>query len=281
MREEKALFFRSTACPACGGSSIRAYKKGTYSDRLTQDQIRITDSQYGKTWDLSRCSDCGHIFADPCPSPESIFSLYGRVEDPLYEEEAPGRARNFRPILDTIEKLAPARGRLFDVGAATGILLDLARRRGFVPDGIEPSAWAVRVAAEKYGLALRPGAFEAAALDPEAYDAVTMIDFIEHTPSPFEAVQNASRILRPGGILALVTPDVHSLAARIAGRKWWHYRPAHRPFSRILRCGPFSAGPDSPSSTSGATPGRSAPIISCPGRASFPRCCGSGLWLLF
>ncbi len=230
MNEEKALCVRWTACPACAGKSIRAYKKGTYSDRLTQDQIRITDSQYGKTWDLSRCSDCGHIFANPCPSPEHIFSLYGRVEDPLYEEEAAGRARNFRPILDTLEKLAPAGGRFFDVGAATGILLDLARHRGFVPDGIEPSAWAVRVAAEKYRLALRRGAFETTALDPEPCAVVSMIDFIEHTPSPYKAVQNANRILRPGGILALVTPDIHSLAARIAGPRWWHYRPAHLAF---------------------------------------------------
>jgi len=230
MNEEKALFIRWTACPACGGKSIRTRKKGTYSERLTQDQIRITDSQYGKTWDLSRCPDCGHIFANPCPSPDYIFSLYGQVEDPLYEEEAAGRARNFRPILDTLQKLVPAGGRLFDVGAATGILLDLARRRGFAPDGVEPSAWAVRVAAEKYRLALRRGAFETAALIPGSCAVVTMIDFIEHTPVPLAAVEKANQILRPGGILSLVTPDIHSLAARIAGRRWWHYRPAHLAF---------------------------------------------------
>ncbi len=54
-----------------------------------------------------------------------------------------------------------------------------------------------------------------------------MVDIIEHTPIPFEAVNKAGQILRPGGLLALVTPDIHSASARIAGRGWWHLRPAH------------------------------------------------------
>ncbi len=230
MTSGNGLFFHPDSCPACGGRSIRAYKKGTYSDRLTRDEIKITDHRYGKIWDLSRCRDCGHIFADPCPSPEYLFRLYGEVEDPLYEEEAEGRARNFRPILDRLAKTTAPGSRLFDVGAATGILLALARSRGFVPDGAEPSAWAVKLAAEKYGLHLRQGAFEAVAVEPESCDVVTMIDFIEHTPSPFEAIRKAATILHRGGILALVTPDIHSLAARIAGRRWWHLRPAHLSF---------------------------------------------------
>jgi len=54
-----------------------------------------------------------------------------------------------------------------------------------------------------------------------------MVDFIEHIPHPFEAISIAQKILLPGGILCLVTPDINSLAARIMGQKWWHYRPGH------------------------------------------------------
>ncbi len=194
---------------------------------MESDQIKITDSGYGRIWDLSRCRTCGHIFANPSPTPEFIDSLYAQVEDPLYETEAAGRARNFERLLRRLEKIRPQKGSLFDVGAATGILLDLAKSRGWGPDGIEASAWAVGRAKEKYGLAVRPGFFEKANLPRCEYDAVTMIDFIEHTPSPFEALVAANRILTPDGLICLVTPDVHSLAARIAGKKWWHFRPAH------------------------------------------------------
>lgn len=230
MTEETRELVRPAACPACGGRSFRPERKGTYTDRLTRDEIKITDSRYGKTWDLSLCLDCGHLFADPCPTPELIFSLYGQVEDPLYEDEAAGRARNFLTVLRRLERLAPGRGPLFDVGAATGILLDLARSRGWEPDGIEPSAWASGVAAAKYGLRLRRGAFETADLPRAAYAAVTMVDVLEHTPLPFEALKKAREILRPGGFLVVVTPDIHSVAARLAGRRWWHLLPAHLAF---------------------------------------------------
>jgi SAM-dependent methyltransferase len=159
-----------------------------------------------------------------------LSSLYGRVEDPLYEEESAGRSRNFLRILRRLEKFIPERGALFDVGAATGILLDLARRRGWEPTGIEPSSWAVRAAADRYGIGLIEGTLETATLPEDRYAAVTMVDFIEHTPLPFEAVRKAQAILRPAGILVLVTPDIHSRAARLAGRKWWHLRPAHLSF---------------------------------------------------
>ena len=222
---------RYEACPACLSPSFRAYKKGSFSaGRLNQDQIKITDSQYGETWDLSICGDCGHIFANPSPSAEYLFSLYNLIEDPLYEEEAAGRSKNFLRILSFLEKVAPEKGPLFDVGAATGILLRLAERRGWQPDGIEPSSWAVRTAEEKYRLRIREGYFERATLPENHYSAVTMIDFIEHTPLPYEAIAKACLVLQPAGILALVTPDIHSLAARMAGRKWWHLRPAHLSF---------------------------------------------------
>lgn len=228
MKEEFVLL---SACPACAGRSILPHKKKTIDfGKLDADRIRITDSEYGKIWDLSRCRECDHVFANPCPSPEYIFSLYGSVEDPIYEEESEGRARNFRSILLFLERLIPEKGPLFDVGAATGILLDEARKRGWTAGGVEASGWAVKVAQEKYGLSLYPGSFENAALKESSWAAVTMVDFIEHTPLPFEAMAKASEILRPSGILCLVTPDIRSPAARVAGGRWWHLRPAHLAF---------------------------------------------------
>jgi 2-polyprenyl-3-methyl-5-hydroxy-6-metoxy-1,4-benzoquinol methylase len=194
---------------------------------LNKEQIKITDKHYGKVWDLTQCMNCGHIFANPCPSPQFITSLYSEIADPLYEEEAQGRSKNFLRLLSYLEKIQPSKGTLFDVGAATGILLNLARQRGWEPAGIESSSWAVGVAEEKYHLHIMQGSFEKADLRQNFYSAVTMVDFIEHTPRPLESLTKANEILALTGILCLVTPDIHSLAARIAGKKWWHFRPAH------------------------------------------------------
>jgi len=194
---------------------------------MNKDLVKITDSGYGKTWDLWKCLDCSHIFANPYPGQDFIHSLYSTSEDPLYEEEAQGRGKNFSGILSNLEKYLPKKGKIFDVGAATGILLDLAKNRGWIPSGMEASHWCVRIAKEKYNIHLREGDFFAAEIRRNFYTAVTMVDFIEHIPHPFEALSKAFKILLPGGMLCLVTPDIESVAARVAGNKWWHFRPAH------------------------------------------------------
>jgi len=219
---------RAGVCPACGGSGIQPWRKGTFDPaRLDASSVKITDSGYGLVWDLGRCPACGHVFADPSPAPELVDRLYGELEDPLYDAEAAGRGRNFVRVLRFLEKTRPAKGLLLDVGAATGILMDLARRRGWAVEGVEPSAWAVRTARKRYGLEVREGVFEFVPLPAAAYDAVTMVDVIEHTARPADAVARAAEVLKPGGILCVVTPDVRSFAARLAGRRWWHFRPAH------------------------------------------------------
>lgn len=217
-----------STCPVCSNSALESFKQSTFEIReISAEQIKITDSEYGKTWDLSLCQTCSHVFANPAPRPSFIQALYSQVEDPLYEEEAEGRAKNFTKILSRLEKICPQKGSLFDVGAATGIFIHLARDRGWDADGIELSAWAVKYAQEKYGLNIVQGSFEETSLPANHYTAVTMIDIVEHMSNPLEAVQKALEILKPGGILCLVTPDIKSRASRIAGAKWWHFRPGH------------------------------------------------------
>ena len=247
MSDSTERFEKAASCPACGGRAFDPWKKGTIDiSAVRPESFKITDSQYGSTWNLSRCADCGHVFADPCPTAAFIASLYGALEDPLYEEESEGRGENFRRLLVRLEKLLSEKGRLFDVGAATGILMNLARKRGFDVDGVDPSAWAVGFARDKYDLTIRKGTFEEVPLERASVGVVTMVDFIEHAARPHDAVRKAAAILRPGGLLCLVTPNVRSVAARLAGRKWWHYRPAHlayftrRSLESLLRRSGFS-----------------------------------------
>jgi len=195
--------------------------------KLKPAAIKITDSHYGRVWTLFRCRECGHIFANPCPSAALISRLYAQIEDPEYEAEAANRAQNFIPILNQLDKLFPNRGKILDIGAATGIFLALARERKWEAMGVEPSAWAVQVASEKYNLTLIQSTFEETQLPAASFQVITMIDFIEHIPRPREALRKAAALLEPGGVVVIVTPNINSPAARLAGKRWWHYRPAH------------------------------------------------------
>jgi len=215
-------------CPICGSKEIEFFRKGNIRLKdLSPEDIKITDSQYGKFWDLFVCKNCDYIFSPNLPPENIIHEFYRKIEDPVYDEEAENRAFNFIRILSFLEKLKPEKGKLFDVGAATGILLYLARKRGWEIDGVEPSKWAVNHASKKYGIDIREGIFEEIKLPLNFYDAVTMIDLIEHIPNPKIGIEKAHKILKKGGILCIVTPDVRSFMAKFFGKKWWHFRPAH------------------------------------------------------
>jgi 2-polyprenyl-3-methyl-5-hydroxy-6-metoxy-1,4-benzoquinol methylase len=228
MSEGQSPFKELRRCPVCTSTDMSSFRTRTFDiGTLTEENIKITDSDYGKIWDLDRCKNCTHVFANPIPSPTFIQSLYAKTEDPDYEEESLGRGKNFQRILAALGKIHPQKGTLLDVGAATGIFLDLARERGWDPEGVEPSAWAVQVAKDKYGLTLKEGSLETAELRRESYTAVSLIDFIEHISQPYLALTKVREALKPGGTLCLVTPDIQSLAARAMGKGWWHFRPGH------------------------------------------------------
>jgi SAM-dependent methyltransferase len=73
--------------------------------------------------------------------------------------------------------------------------------------------------ARRLGLRVEPDLAEARFADA-AFDAVTLWDVIEHLPDPRQSLLEVARILRPGGVCSVVTPDVGSLAARVLGARW-------------------------------------------------------------
>src|SRR6185295_18336292 len=42
-----------------------------------------------------------------------------------------------------------------------------------------------------------------------------------------DGIRRCAALLRPGGVLCVVTPDPSSATARVAGARWWGYVPAH------------------------------------------------------
>ncbi|MBN1835865.1 MAG: methyltransferase domain-containing protein [Spirochaetales bacterium] len=108
-------------------------------------------------------------------------------------------------------------GRLLDVGCAYGPFLAAARETGFEGEGVDVSAAAVGHVREVLGLPCQLGDFEAGkglAWAAGSFDAVSMWYVLEHFRDPARALERAVSLLRPGGVLALATPN----GAGISGR---------------------------------------------------------------
>jgi 2-polyprenyl-3-methyl-5-hydroxy-6-metoxy-1,4-benzoquinol methylase len=131
-----------------------------------------------------------------------------------------------------LNKIAKPGNTLLDVGAASGIFLDLARKEGYEISGIEPSSFLVKEAESVYGLKLfrdtienfRPG---------EKFAVITLLDILEHVVEPDAFMDKIDTLLEKDGIIVIVTPDINSFTAKIAGKCWWHYRIAHINFFNL------------------------------------------------
>jgi SAM-dependent methyltransferase len=176
--------------------------------------------------DLYRCRECGTVHQPSLPEGNELHDLYREMSDDSYLVEEAGRRCTARRLLDLLAAHV-ASGRLLEVGCGHGLLLDEARRRGYEVEGLELSAGALSYARETLGLAVREATLEGLSTRAECYDAVMLVDVLEHVDDRVEDLSRACALHAPGGVLTIATPDPSSRVARIAGRRWWSYIPAH------------------------------------------------------
>ncbi len=212
-------------CRLCQSTSIDLIRETNVTKALESANFKITDSSYGRVLSIFKCRDCGFL---QCLDMPDTTDYYRELEDTDYETGRKERIHQSRRILKKIIHTIgnqPRGTRLLDIGAGSGILLEAASELGFDAEGVEPSDWLRRVA-QSHGCSIKADVIPHPDISGP-YDIVTMIDVIEHIAAPYEMLESALSLLRPGGIIVIVTPDVQSLAARIMGWKWWHYRIAH------------------------------------------------------
>ncbi len=212
-------------CPICRSSEIKSrYSSIQNTETISVDDFKITDAGYGKTGPIYQCGSCGFIFV--LFPQKNILEYYDSMSDKEYEEGREYRTKQHKRLLERLHANFPRIKTILDVGAGTGMLIQEGKKQGFEVAGIEPSQWAVEVA-QNHGLKVFKGILPHPELEHLHFDAITLIDVIEHVIDPINILNNCHSLLREDGKLLLVTPDVKSVVARILGNKWWHYRIAH------------------------------------------------------
>lgn len=169
---------------------------------------------------ISRCNDCGLIFANPRPVPESIAQHYDRAPEdywvPDYFRDVDDQ---FRQEVDRFHTLWNGRGkpRALDVGAGIGKTMATLEAEGFDAYGLEPSphfrdrAISSGIRPERITLA----SIEQAEYGREAFDLVSFGAVLEHLHDPAAAIERALRWLAPGGMISVDVPSARWLLARV------------------------------------------------------------------
>ena len=191
------------------------------------DSYKITDHSVNVAVRIVKCCKCGLIYMNPRADYSKIEMNYEAMADDFYTQEEAGRRRSADSILKYLAKINK-KGRLLDVGCATGFLLDQARKQGWEVYGVELSAWAVDYAKNKLQLPnIIQGSLKDANYPANFFDVVVLKDVIEHLTDPKETLEQIRHILKPSGIMCCNTPDIDSLASKILGAKWWGIKQSH------------------------------------------------------
>ena len=193
-------------CPSCGKTESKEW--GSKND-----------------YNMVSCASCGLIFVSPMPAEtpaiydETYFSGgdgHGYVN---YDRDKEPMRRAFELYLKHMEKTLGRKGKLLDVGSATGYFMNIAKSLGWEVEGVEISDHAASMGRSK-GLIIHTGILENVKLEEKSFDAITLFDVAEHLRDPKTTLLEVSRLLKDGGIIVVTTPDSGSLWARILKHRW-------------------------------------------------------------
>lgn len=173
---------------------------------------------------LLRCTKCGQLLSQCTEarywqSMEEFEAPQGTLPS---ERSLASRFRRSKKFLDQITRLldkSPGEIKLLDVGCSSGAFLADAVKMGFRAEGVEPAAAPVATA-QATGLNVRQGLLQDIGYADGQFDAVTLLEVIEHLQDPHSLLQECRRILRPGGILLIGTGNAASWTFAAEGARW-------------------------------------------------------------
>ncbi len=204
-------------------------------------------------------SDCRLVWVDPAPIPEDIGKAYQAYYTHNQPEPGSKLARNVawavwhsylgarfgytqgvgpkglrlvsalallhpggRGELDAAAMHLPAPkgpARLLEIGSGSGVALARMQALGWQVEGVEVDPQAVQ-AARARGVTVHEGDVFKPAFADATFDAITSTHVFEHLYDPVGTLRECHRILKPGGRLVILTPNVESIGHKWYGAAW-------------------------------------------------------------
>jgi len=185
----------------CGNSELLPFSKeygqcsacGTLISLvgMSDEELRVSNDEtdfYGKQYWLSHQSnDLG--FPD----------IYNRARNDLPE-------RNLHWLKALLKYCLPP-AKVLELGCSHGSFVALMRQAGFDATGIEMSPWVVEFGQKTFGVPISVGPIEALDFPLGSFDAIALMDVLEHLPDPLATMEYCLKLLKPDGLLFIQTPQ--------------------------------------------------------------------------
>jgi SAM-dependent methyltransferase len=150
---------------------------------------------------IVECSRCGLRYLNPTPDVRDLQYIYGYD---VYEDSTNNNSVLMEHFFDKLRRHSPGLKSVLEVGCGTGNFLAWLQSKGLDVSGVEFAESANRV---MYDGPLFVGRMEDIELQDASYDAVLLLNVIEHLSDPQMVLRKIRQALKPGGILLLRHPN--------------------------------------------------------------------------
>lgn len=190
------------SCPGC--TSEKLSPMGGY--RTKEAEIGIT-----------LCEGCGLVFVNPMFQDTDkerlqpdVRQLHRSRSAELNDAKALHRSRKRAARWEyVLRDLLPPRSRVLEVGAGDGALVELLLKHGHTPVALDPDAGACDYVSSRFGVRTIAARVEDADLESAGpFDAILMLNLIEHLEDPANVMRVLRGFLRDGGLVGIETPNI-------------------------------------------------------------------------
>jgi 2-polyprenyl-3-methyl-5-hydroxy-6-metoxy-1,4-benzoquinol methylase len=200
-------------CPMCG-----------------QDDTKTIFIKQG--FSIVQCSSCEFVYVNPRIANSQLSQIYKHnyfnnhdYGYTGYEQEKRLRVKNFEEWLGISAKFLIGNNhvRALDVGCAAGYCLEVMKAKGWDAEGIELDE-EMLATLHKKEFVVNANLLENFT-SAHQFSIITLFDVVEHIAELDKAFAKLHDLVTDDGIIVIVTPDHGSLHRKIAGKKWFQYKP--------------------------------------------------------
>ncbi len=205
-------------CPVCGSNDLEIYME-TQDYFLTQEKFSIVE-----------CKACSFKFTNPRPLENELAKYY---KSEAYISHSDSSEGLFNKVYQKVRKYTlckkyklitdfKAKGKILDIGCASGNFLSIFKENGWETVGVEPNEEIREYAKNKFGLNVYPEDYLKQMPENE-FDVITMWHVLEHVFDLDARMRDLKRLLKKDGILIIAVPNADCLDAQIYDKYWAAY----------------------------------------------------------
>ena len=183
-------------CRVCGADGTR-FLCVTHNEHSKQDQL----SHY-------RCVTCGSVYVGNTIDNEELAQAYATLDEESYYREIESENRKKMTVAaEHLAQAVPLSAQVLDVGTGNGFFVRTLHEAGFTSIAAHEIPGADLSGIGDIASAIYQD-YDYGSVPSDRFDAVTLLDVVEHVPDPQFLMDVCARVLKPGGMIYFHTPVV-------------------------------------------------------------------------